>query len=107
MITLTERAVSQVRQLITQNQLEGFGLRIGIEPGGCSGFSYLLDIVEDEEEDDRVFEQDGIRIFCDPKSMLYLEGMQVDYESNMMGGGFKFDNPNAKKSCGCGTSFTC
>ena len=106
-ITLTPRAVSHVRNLMNQNSLEGYGLRVAVSPGGCSGFSYILDLVEGEEDDDRIFEHEGIRIFCDPKSLLYIEGIEIDYESNMMSGGFKFSNPNAKKSCGCGTSFSC
>jgi iron-sulfur cluster assembly protein len=92
---------------MSQNDMEGYGLRVAVSPGGCSGFSYVLDLVDDQEDEDRIFEQDGLRILCDPKSLSYIEGLEIDYASNMMSGGFKFSNPNAKKSCGCGTSFTC
>jgi iron-sulfur cluster assembly protein len=90
-----------------QNDMQGYGLRVAVSPGGCSGFSYVLDLVEEQEEDDQIFEQDGLRILCDTKSLSYVEGIEIDYESTMMSGNFKFSNPNAKKSCGCGTSFTC
>lgn len=107
MIELTPRAAKQVRHLMTENGLtEGFGLRVGIQPGGCSGFSYLLDIGE-REEGDQIFHCDDIEVYVDPKSHALLDGLRIDYESGLMGGGFKFDNPNAKKSCGCGTSFQC
>lgn len=105
MIRLTENAVNQVRKLMNDNGLvDGFGLRVGIEPGGCSGYSYLLDI-DEPEEDDEVFAQDDVQIFVDPKSHLLLDGLEIDWDTSMMGGGFKFSNPNARKSCGCGTSF--
>lgn len=81
------------------------GIKLGVKSGGCSGLNYVLDIVESPDENDRVFSQHGVRLFCDPKSYLYLNGTQVDYESSLTGGGFKFTNPNAKRSCGCGTSF--
>ena len=79
--------------------------RIGVKAGGCSGLNYVLDIVEGPESNDRTFAMHGLNIFCDPKSYLYLNGLEIDYESNMTGGGFKFANPNARRSCGCGTSF--
>ena len=78
-----------------------------VSPGGCSGYSYVLDIVEGADEDDLIFEQDDIPIFCDPKSHLIVDGLHIDYDNSMLGGGFRFENPNAKKSCGCGTSFAC
>ena len=105
MITLTENALNQVRKLMRDNDLvDGFGLRVGIEPGGCSGYSYLLDI-DEPEEGDEVFRQEDVEIYVDAKSHLLLDGLAIDYDTSMMGGGFKFENPNAKKSCGCGTSF--
>lgn len=109
MLSLTEQAAQKARQMMAENDINpedsAYGLRLGVKAGGCSGLNYILDIVEDANPNDRVFEQHGVRLYCDPKSYLFLNGTQVDFEQNMMGGGFKFTNPNAKRSCGCGTSF--
>ena len=107
MITITEGAASKAITMMQENDLStpAAGLRLGVKAGGCSGLNYVLDLVDEPNANDRVFEQHGVRLYCDPKSYLYLNGTQVDFESNMMGGGFKFTNPNAKRSCGCGTSF--
>ena len=107
MITLTEKAADQVKLLMQQNSYEDGGLRVGVGDGGCSGLSYLLEIVSDAEPDDRVFDSAGVPIFCDPKSYLLLDGTEVDYSNELMGGGFSFSNPNAKRACNCGTSFGC
>jgi len=107
MIALTERAAKEVRRIIEdQNLPEGVGLRVGVKGGGCSGFSYTLGFDDQIGEMDQVNELDGIRIVCDPKSFLYLNGTEVDFEESLMGRGFKFGNPNASKTCGCGESFT-
>lgn len=109
MIELTSNAAQKAIQMMQENDIDPstthYGLRIGIKAGGCSGLNYVLDIVDEANANDRIFEQHGVRIYCDPKSYLYLNGTQIDFEHNMMGGGFKFSNPNAKRSCGCGTSF--
>lgn len=107
MISVTERAAKQALQIMQENDIaEGNGgLRLGVKAGGCSGLSYVPEIVEHASENDRRFVMHGINVFCDPKSYLYLSGTEVDYEATMTGGGFKFTNPNARRSCGCGTSF--
>jgi iron-sulfur cluster assembly protein len=81
------------------------GLRVAVVGGGCSGLSYKLDFQKEPQPQDKVFEQDGVKIFIDPKSFLYLKGLTLDYSSGLNGTGFTFKNPNASKSCGCGTSF--
>ena len=107
MITLTPAATQQVKKLIEQEQKPNLGLRIGVKGGGCSGMTYVLSIDEaSPKQYDSIFEQDGIKVIVDAKSQLYLDGTTIDYKGNLMGGGFEFQNPLAKKSCGCGTSFS-
>lgn len=107
MITLTPAAAQEVKRLIEAEQRPNLGLRIGVKGGGCSGLSYLLAIDEaTPKQYDTVFEQEGIKVLVDAKSHLYLDGTTVDFKNGLMGGGFQFNNPLAKKSCGCGTSFT-
>src|SRR3990167_8256873 len=106
MITLTETAVKQVKTLLTQQNQQGYGLRVGITGGGGAGLSYKFSFEEKPEEKDKIIEQDGVKVFIDPKSYLYLNGMQIDYHSDLMSSGFTFHNPNAKSACGCGTSFS-
>jgi iron-sulfur cluster assembly protein len=106
MIQLTPKAVERIRSVFVKQGVEGGGLRLGVQGGGCSGLSYLIRFEPKERATDRVFEFDGVRVFVDPKSLIYLEGMTLDYKESLMQSGFVFDNPNAKKSCGCGTSFT-
>ncbi len=107
MITLTPLAAQEVKRLIEKEQKPNLGLRVGIKGGGCSGMTYVLTIDEaTPKQYDSVFEQEGIKVLIDAKSHLYLDGTTVDYKNSLMGGGFEFQNPLAKKSCGCGTSFT-
>ena len=107
MITLTSAAAQEVKRLMEKEQKPNLGLRIGVKGGGCSGLSYVLGLEEAvPKQYDSVFEQEGIKLLVDAKSHLYLDGITVDYKTNLMGGGFEFQNPNAKKSCGCGSSFT-
>ncbi|MDP3721991.1 MAG: iron-sulfur cluster assembly accessory protein [Candidatus Omnitrophota bacterium] len=107
MITLTASAAQEVKRLIEKEQKPNLGFRIGVKGGGCSGMSYVLGLEEaTPKQYDTVFEQEGIKILVDAKSHLYLDGMSVDYKTALMGGGFEFSNPLAKKSCGCGHSFT-
>jgi iron-sulfur cluster assembly protein len=106
-ITLSERAVKEIRRIISEQSLpHGTVLRVGVRGGGCSGFSYSLGFDDKISETDQVHEREGIRVVCDPKSFLYLNNTEVDFEESLMGRGFKFGNPNASKTCGCGESFS-
>lgn len=107
-IELTENAAREVRNIMQQQELDAakMRLRVGVKGGGCSGFSYLLDLTEQERETDEKFERHGITVVCDPKSYLYLSGTTIDFKNEIMGRGFVFNNPNATSSCGCGSSFS-
>ncbi len=107
-ITLTENAAKEVQTIISQQELDASNvrLRVGVKGGGCSGFSYILDLTENEKETDEIIEQHGVKLICDPKSLLYLGGTTIDFKDEIMGRGFVFNNPNATSSCGCGSSFS-
>lgn len=107
-LALTERAAEEVRKFIADEKvpLETAGLRIGVLPGGCSGFRYSLNLEEQAAADDLVIESQGVRLFVDEFSAPYLNGVTVDYKSNFQESGFAFENPNATGGCGCGSSFT-
>ncbi len=104
-IMLTETATETVRNLLVQKNVPDYGLRIFVSGGGCSGLQYGMALDPEAGENDHVFQENGVKIFVDPISMMYLAGSVVDYEDNLMGGGFRIDNPNAVSSCGCGHSF--
>jgi iron-sulfur cluster assembly protein len=106
-ITLSETAVREIKTIIEQQELdqESVRLRVGVKGGGCSGFSYVLDLTEQANDNDEEFDQDGIKVVCDPKSHLYLDGTTIDFKDEVMGRGFVFQNPNATSTCGCGSSF--
>lgn len=107
-IILTPSAASEIKDIIQAQELEAdkVRLRVGVKGGGCSGFSYMLDLVEEEPtENDEEMTSQGIRILCDSKSLLYLSGTHVDFKDEVMGRGFVFKNPNATSTCGCGSSF--
>lgn len=107
MITLSPAAVQEVKRLASQQSTPNVALRLGVKGGGCSGFSYQMGLDDPTPKQyDQVFEQDGVKVLVDAKSHLYLDGTTIDYKSDMMGGGFEFQNPVAKKSCGCGHSFS-
>jgi iron-sulfur cluster assembly protein len=106
MITVTSKAIEKIKEAFAREGVSGGGLRLGVLGGGCSGLSYQFKYDSKERATDKVFEFEGVRIFIDPKSLLYLEGMTLDYKESLMYSGFSFDNPHAKKSCGCGTSFS-
>ena len=103
-IHVTSKAVQKIRQTFEKMGVTG-GLRLGVLGGGCSGLSYQFKFDTKPRPNDHVFEFDGVQIYIDPKSFLYLLGMTLDYKETLMQSGFVFENPNAKKSCGCGTSF--
>lgn len=104
-IIVTDTAIKQVNQVLQSQNRQGWGVRVGVKGGGCSGLSYVMDIAEGPDQKDKVFDFDGFKVFCDPKSYFYLNGLTLDYSTDLMGGGFKFVNPNATKTCGCGSSF--
>ncbi len=107
-IELTERAAQEVKTIFEQNSLpaEKSYLRLGVKGGGCSGFSYALDLTENKNDSDEEWEVHGIKVICDPQSYVYLKGVSVDFKDEVMGRGFVFNNPNATSSCGCGSSFS-
>jgi iron-sulfur cluster assembly protein len=107
-IQLTERAAEEVKTILEKQGLtaDKAYLRLGVKGGGCSGFSYTLDLTESKSDHDERIEQHGITCICDPKSYLYLNGVIVDFKDEMMNRGFVFNNPNATHTCGCGSSFT-
>lgn len=106
-VALTSKAAHKVKRILSRHRLpETAALRIGIKGGGCRGFSYTLDVVDHPTESDQEFESNGVRIVVDSKSLLYLDGTELDYDDTLLKGGFVFRNPNAKSRCGCGASFS-
>ena len=105
-LSLTESAVRQVKALLARDQKPNHALRVGVTDGGCSGFSYKLSFDDERKSDDIMIESDGLRVFVDPNSAPFLNGIVIDFTSGLYGGGFKFINPNATATCGCGTSFS-
>ena len=103
-ITLTETAANHVKTFL-QNRGKGIGLRLGVKTAGCSGLGYLLEFVDVLNEEDQVFEQHGVKVIVDNKSLVYLDGTQLDFVKEGLNEGFKFTNPNVKDECGCGESF--
>ncbi len=104
MITITENAAKHINGYLTKRG-KGLGVRLGVKTSGCSGMAYNLEFVDEVNEDDLIFEEHGARVYIDPKSLVYLDGTQVDYTKEGLQEGFKFENPNVKESCGCGESF--
>src|SRR6185503_9520593 len=107
-VKVTDKALAKVRSAIVKEGIspEQGGLRVGVQGGGCSGLSYNIRFDTQPRERDRVYDFDGVRVFVDPKSFIYLHGMVLDYEETLMKQGFNFINPNSQKSCGCGSSFS-
>ena len=105
-VSVTPKAVAKIREAFAREDVSGGGLRLGVLGGGCSGLSYLFRFEPKPRPTDRVFEFGDVKVFVDPKSLIYLDGMTLDWKDSLMQSGFAFDNPHAKKSCGCGTSFS-
>ncbi len=106
MITLTDKAADKVRSLQRQESKEGYALRLRVVGGGCSGYSYSMDFEQNPGQGDLTFEDHGVKILVDPKSLAMIDNSQVDWVDGMTGAGFTLQNPNAKGTCGCGHSFT-
>jgi iron-sulfur cluster assembly accessory protein len=104
MVTLSPTAIGKVKEIMAERGEEG-GLRIAVIGGGCSGFQYQMSLDDAAGEDDQVVEQEGLKLYIDSRSLLFLDGTKVDYVDGAHGAGFKFDNPNSQNSCGCGESF--
>ncbi|HMK31795.1 MAG TPA: iron-sulfur cluster assembly accessory protein [Terriglobales bacterium] len=107
-LVVTDKAIARIKLAMAKEGIspEQGGLRVGVQGGGCSGLSYNIRFDSQPRERDRIFQFGDVRIFVDPKSFIYLHGMTLDYEETLMHQGFVFKNPNAQKSCGCGTSFS-
>lgn len=105
-VTIALEAIVQVRRLLAKDGREGAFLRIGVKGGGCSGLEYLLKLDVSQRDSDLETLVEGVKVVCDPKSAKFLVGGTLVYTGNLIGGGFQFENPNAARSCGCGTSFT-
>lgn len=105
MITLTNKAITHVKDFLA-NRGSGVGIRVGVRTAGCSGLAYVLEFVDEPNDTDERFDNDGVGVFVDPKSLVYLDGLQMDYVTEGLNSGFKFTNPNQTGECGCGESFT-
>lgn len=105
MITLTNNAIAHVKAFL-DNRGSGQGIRVGVRTAGCSGLAYVLEFVDEVNSEDLRFDNDGVSVFVDPKSLVYLDGLQMDYVTEGLNSGFKFTNPNQTGECGCGESFT-
>ena len=103
-VTLTERAATRVENFM-KNRGKGVGLRISVKTSGCSGMAYSLEFADELDEDDLAFESHGVKLLVDPKSLVYIDGTELDYTKEGLNEGFKFNNPNVKNTCGCGESF--
>ncbi len=103
-ITLTNAAAQRIQKFL-DNRGKGIGLRLGVKTTGCSGMGYAIEFVDEKKDEDQLFEDHGIQIFVDPKSLIYIDGTEVDFAKEGLSEGFKFNNPNVKDSCGCGESF--
>ncbi len=104
-ITLTQSAADRINAFL-DNRGKGVGLRLGVKTSGCSGMAYVIEFADEVDDADEVFEDKGVKVLIDPKSLIYLDGTELDYGKEGLNEGFKFNNPNVKDNCGCGESFT-
>tara|TARA_B100001989_G_C24478269_1_gene433012 strand:+ start:376 stop:771 length:396 start_codon:yes stop_codon:yes gene_type:complete len=105
-IIVTEVAVKKLKNVMKSDNKEDYFLRMSVEGGGCSGMTYKMDFDRQQKEFDKVFKSNGLTVICDLKSWLYLKDVEIDYSDDLLNGGFKIKNPNAERTCGCGTSFS-
>ncbi len=105
-ITVSEKAANKAREFAKKDKQEEFGLRVGVKGGGCSGLTYTLSIDTEARPEDKVIDENGVKLFVDKKSYVFLAGTVLEYSDGLNGKGFVFNNPNAKTTCGCGTSFS-
>lgn len=106
MLELTDRAVSKVKELLAAENRDGYGLRVVVQGGGCAGFQYGLTWENEKKENDNVIDFDGLQVYVDAMSGMYLDEVKIDYVDGLQGSGFKIDNPKATGTCGCGSSFS-
>ena len=105
-ITLTENAAKRVNAILNGENKKGYALRVTVQGGGCSGMSYNLTFDNEQKEFDKVYQSKGVKILCDFKSWVYVKGTEIDFSNDLLSGGFKLNNPNANKTCGCGPSYS-
>ncbi|MAJ33794.1 MAG: iron-sulfur cluster assembly accessory protein [Candidatus Marinimicrobia bacterium] len=105
-IIVTQKAVKRLKAVMQADGKEGYFLRMSVEGGGCSGMTYNMDFEKSKKEFDKMFKSNGLNVLCDLKSWLYLKDVEIDYSDDLLNGGFKIKNPNAERTCGCGTSFS-
>lgn len=105
-IIVTQKAVKRLKAVMQADGKEGYFLRMSVEGGGCSGMTYNMDFEKSKKEFDKIFKSNGLTVLCDLKSWLYLKDVEIDYSDDLLNGGFKIKNPNAERTCGCGTSFS-
>lgn len=106
MIEVTAIAIKEAKRILDSQDKQDWGIRLGVKGGGCSGLEYIMNIEEKPKDNDKINEIDGVKVFTDPKSYLYLNGLELDFSNDLMGGGFRFNNPNATQTCSCGQSFS-
>ena len=105
-IIVTQKAVKRLKAVMQADGKDGYFLRMSVEGGGCSGMTYNMDFEKSKKEFDKIFKSNGLVVLCDLKSWLYLKDVEIDYSDDLLNGGFKIKNPNAERTCGCGTSFS-
>lgn len=105
MITISDQAAGRIKEMLAAEEIPNLFLRLGVRPGGCSGFSYAMGFDDEEKSDDEVLDVNGLKVVVEGESLHYLDGVEIDFKDGGMGGGFTIDNPNAVASCGCGSSF--